>query len=683
MDKNNWTTKNTITVQGAARTIGIKKNILEYHIQNGKIECRDGRVLRNLCEEILRQKNMYIGIREYINRHDSPLFITRYVSNRNKYIDFLEVNDYFGVKRYNAEGLLFTLPETEEFYFLVSDIDFLDLKSEDFFEEFGLSEREKINKIICNTEGVSNTKKYLRLFEEKYLMGEEPKPSYTYSVKIIMTAEDVKKITSENITAIVDEIDSSSVKRILVDFYKFVASRDKVNYSKIAFKFKDPKSIVAYSYEEVIDLATVLFQDEYDELNGLTELALENHTYAETWLFLSLHYLCGWRASDICDNWVYLNLHSSENPFGIKIEDIKNNILSEQITDKTYCDICNYSIEKIKMLNLYPSKTHTAKAGQLKVMITPELRSFIGKLILIAEYHHQTFGEGYMKSYRISKYMNWVNLKFFFGEGIYKITGKHNLSSRRLNKSYLQGIENAARENGNSSLMSHIIASYARNHTNTKTTLIYLRDHGLTGESANVVLYMMMQRGVMSMYLYTVLITAFPDSFKKLTAKEQTEIMSKISMTAFELESYGTGEVASARIYEEFSKGNTKEVRDILKSMYYVGQGLGTGKDNGIFCQKRSLGYICENPKYESCIANLCPYHIFTAEGIPALLKVIKEYNEKIDYTGNDKYKLALETVIIPAFQDIINEIIRIMPQEEEKSILKYIEDKLYEYSIK
>lgn len=678
-----WSKKNTISVQAAASKIGIKKNVLEYHIQNGAIECEDGRILKEICDEIINQKNLYIGIKEFIIRHDSSLFIAKYANNRNKYIDFLEENDYFEVERYSSEGLLFTEPDTEEFYFLNSDVSYLDLKSKEFFEEFGLTEQEKINRIIDKTEGLANTKKYLRKFGEDYLKGEAPKPSYTYFVKIMMSVEDVKKITAEEISSIIEEESSTTVINIVAAFYNYVSRLVKVNYKKVEPKKKETNSIPAYSFEKYVELARILFQVKYDELNKLTERALENYIYAETWLFLSLHYVCGWRASDVCDNWVYLNLQSSENPFGIIIDEIKENILSNKIPPKTYIDICHYSIEKIKMLNLYPSKTSTVKAGKLRAMVTPDLKEFIGKLILIAEYHYQTIGEGYMKSYRVGRYLNWVNLREFFGEDIYKLTGRNNILSRRLTKSYLQGIENAARENGESPLMAHIIASYVRNHTNVNTTLIYLRDHGLTGESADFVLYTMLQRGVMSMYLYKVLITAFPESFKKLTSEEQTEIMNKINVSALELESLGGEELSSLQMYKEFSKGNTEEATIILKAMYSVGQGKGVAKDDGIFCQKRALGYICESPTYESCIANLCPYHIFTTAGIPSLIKVIKEYNEKIDYTGNDKYKIALEKVIIPAFQEIINEIIKEMSKEEKTATLKLIEDKLYEYNIK
>ena len=265
----------------------------------------------------------------------------------------------------------------------------------------------------------------------------------------------------------------------------------------------------------------------------------------------------------------------------------------------------------------------------------------------------------------------------FFGDDIFAITGKHSFSSRRLNKSYLQGLEQSARDNGNTTLVAHVVASFARNHSNVDTTAIYLKDHGLTGESAEIVLYMMMQRGVFSVSLYNALIVAYPDAFEKLSVKEQTAIMEKIPLSAYELETVGTALIASDRMTEVFAEGKTEEPIEILKSMFAIAQGRGKGKDAGIYCKKKALGYACENPTYESCLANLCPYHVFTSDGVPALVRVIKEYQLKELTTGNKKYGIALKAKIIPAFQDIINAIIKEMSEEDKAGTKKLIEEAL------
>ena len=71
------------------------------------------------------------------------------------------------------------------------------------------------------------------------------------------------------------------------------------------------------------------------------------------------------------------------------------------------------------------------------------------------------------------------------------------------------------------------------------------------------------------------------------------------------------------------------------------------------------------------------PYHVFTSDGVPALVRVIKEYQLKELTTGNKKYGIALKAKIIPAFQDIINAIIKEMSEEDKAGTKKLIEEAL------
>jgi hypothetical protein len=284
-----------------------------------------------------------------------------------------------------------------------------------------------------------------------------------------------------------------------------------------------------------------------------------------------------------------------------------------------------------------------------------------------------------MKTCGIYRYRNRVDGRHCFGEEILKITGTRHISSRRLNKSYLQGLEQAARDNGNTVLVSHVIAAYARNHADADTTVIYLRDHGLTGETAGVVLFMMMQRGVFGAELYHALLAAYPDTFKCLSARDQTLLMKKIPLSAYELETSGAVLAASEEIYGKLSQGETKVPAKALKAMLAVAQGQGKAKEEGVFCKRKALGLCCDHPLYESCIANLCPSHIFTSEGITSLIRVIRDYAEKYRKSGNIKYAAALKKCIIPAFQEILNDVIRDMPYKDRAAVRKLIKEGLDE----
>lgn len=664
---------NLITINKAAKFLGIKAEIIQYQIDIGNIEPVNGMVTESICEKISEQQSTYIGIKAFLKNHNNDRFESKYVRNRNKYIDFLENNSYFGIEIIEPEDIFFDLPEREDFYISKEDAQFLEYKSEQFFQEFGLTEEEKTKRIISYSKGHPLSLEYI----QKYLTYIEDEdniytPALTAFVKTIFDISDITELTDEDIVSTIENADAVRTKILLIDFFKYVAKYETVKYHNVELKKKERNSEPAYPYEKFIRLAKILFNADYDKEHKLTLKALENSKYAEMWMYLSCHYICGWRSSDICNRWIYPNLKSKDNPFGINIDTLKEDILNGSISDETYEKVALYAIRRIEMGYNMPQKTGH---GKLCSEIVPELRAFFGKLILIAEYHHITSGEGYMNSHRTAMYRNWVKCRDFFGEDIYSITGKHSFSSRRLNKSYLQGLEQAAKDNGNTTLVAHVVASFARNHANIDTTAIYLKDHGLTGESAEIVLYMMMQRGVFSVSLYSALIAAYPDAFEKLSAKEQTTIMEKIPLSAYELETEGTSLIASDRIVEVFTDGKSDEPKEILKAMFAIAQGKGKAKDSGIYCKKKALGFVCENPIYESCLANLCPYHVFTSDGVPALVKVIKDYQIKELTTGNRKYGIALRTKIIPAFQDIINTIIKEMSEEDKAGIKKLIEE--------
>ena len=101
-----------------------------------------------VCDDIQKQKYTYIGIKEFLKQHDGDKFDSKYSKNRNKYIDFLEENNYFGVTIYEPEKILFNLPEKKDFYITKEDSLFLDFESRQFFEEFGLTEKEKVKRIL-------------------------------------------------------------------------------------------------------------------------------------------------------------------------------------------------------------------------------------------------------------------------------------------------------------------------------------------------------------------------------------------------------------------------------------------------------------------------------------------------------------------------------------------------------
>lgn len=665
----------TISISEAAKKLGIKKSVLQFKIDAGYIKSQNGKILKSDFNKILQQRENFISLKEFMYRHDGERFVAKYSRHREKCIDFLENNDYFGATLYSTDDFLFAYPDKFEHYISIEDAEMLDFKCLDFFENYGLSEYEKATKILQNPNADDNTKRLIHHYIEEVGHKENDyTKAFTTFVDIIINAGDIKELTDEDILSLIDETNVISAQEYIVDFLNYVKLKNTVKYGNISLRKREKKTITAYSYDDFVGLAKLIFNVEYDKEKGLTKKALEKHIYAEQWLFLAIHYVCGWRASDICNAWIYPCLKSNINHFNINLDNLKEDILGNHISDETYANIASYVLKKIELSHNLPSKTGNNSFGKLRSEITPDLRSFFGKLILIAEYHNITSGDGYMKSNRIVYYCNWVNCTDFFGKEYQYYFGKRNLSSRRLNKSYLQGLEQSARESGNTALVAHMIASIARNHSNINSTAIYLRDHALTGEDAGTVLYMMMQRGVMSVYLYRILLSAFPDEFKTLNAKDQTKLIKLLSIKPLELEIAGAEYLARDDLDNALLKSDDKQATQILKAMYEIGNGYGKSKDKGVYCLRTALGYVCRYPAH-GCIANVCPYHVFTNQGIPALLEVIKNYIKKYKKSGNVKYLEVLKQIIFPRYNAILKSITKDMEENDIKIIRKMIEE--------
>ena len=491
--------------------------------------------------------------------------------------------------------------------------------------------------------------------------------------------------TKGTFVAIFKQLPTNAAQDYLLDFADFVRARTKVSFPEsrrnAATAPASPKDISAYPFDTVCRFASCLFNESFIADNLLVKKALENSFFAEMWMYCSLHYVCGWRAGDICDKWLYLSLDDkSFADIGfpqINMASLEEDIHTGKISDQTYTRLTDYVVDKINLAAQLPSKTSAYNPNSLRVSITKSLKPHFGRLLLIAEYHHRNSGEGYMKSGRATRYLNRIRLSEFFGSEITDIFDNKNLSSRRLNKSYLQGIERASRDLGVGSMVAHRVAAYARNHRTDEITFRYLSDHNLFHESPEFVLWSMFERGVMGAIPYALMNAAFPDVFQKLSVSEQTLLIKSAGVPSYALELAYSSEVAAAKLHEAFLEGSLDEPKRLLRAMYQIGQGLGKAKDGGVYCLKRALGEICEHPTWESCIANNCPYNVFTYQGVPALINVIRHYRDKMIETGNKKYGVVLKEVILPNFQDILRSMKQDMPKEDWVVISGYLKEGL------
>ena len=307
-----------LTVNAAARFLGIQPSDMQTYIDAGRIISTDGRISGLLLENIRERQEKYISLRDYLKGHDGGLFDSRLIRNREKYTDFLEEHGYFGIQTIDPETLILKASEKEGWFIAKEDISFLDYKSQDFFADFGLSEQEKTDRILSGASGHSHTKDcvagYLNFIHDERNIYT---PSLTDFARIVFELPDIIYVTDEDILNAMESAGTRKTKELLTGFFTYAASRKNVSYHSVELKKAECNPPAAYPYADFVKLARVLFNDTYDREHRLTERALENSSCAEAWMFLACHYVCGWRSTDICSRWVYPNLKEGSNPFGI------------------------------------------------------------------------------------------------------------------------------------------------------------------------------------------------------------------------------------------------------------------------------------------------------------------------------------------------------------------------------
>lgn len=645
----------------AAKQVGLTAGRIKDLIANGVITAVDGKIPDETINRMLDERREFISLLEYAVSHSNERFVGQAVKDRRALVDVLEDNGFFGLQTLDWTDLI-TGVQRDELFFRRADIQELDSRLAIFFRDYGLSPKEIVHRNMSMTAGREHTKKILFAFMEQESAERPLTPAFAEFAVEVLQAPDISEMLDQDVVDLLGRVSTKSAKQLAAQYLTFAKDCERsksVSYGSIIFHKSEPQAVTAYPDETYLRLATCVFNAEYIVKHDMLEKALNNHLYAEMWLYVALHFVCGWRADDICKGWKYLRLYDRPSPIAdIRIDTLADDILHDRIPAAVLETICEYCVSVLAASEQLPSKTAAYDPLPLEAVITPALRPFFGLLTLVAECHRLKSEDGYMVSTRRPSYQNKVNLGDFFGREIVDVLQGENLHSRRLNKTYLQGIEDKARQTGCGGVLASAVASYARNHRDLGSIRTYLQDHTWHGENAETVLFFMLDRGVFGFEIYQALLTGYPDLMSKLSLAEQNKIIKALNVKPIYLEQQISCVSAANEIQRTFTSGDSATLQVMLDSMFAISQGRGQSKDAGVGCLRRACGLMCEIPTCESCIENACPHTVFTEHGYKSLLAVLKDYLNKA-YSGDKKAEAILRTVLIPRFQYEINQLFK------------------------
>jgi len=426
----------------------------------------------------------------------------------------------------------------------------------------------------------------------------------------------------------------------------------------------------AYAAPDFLKMAYIVFNEEAWAKEHLFKKALQSERDANLWLFAACHFICGWRGTDI------IRLPMPTLPCDGK--SIRNQIAAGSFDASS---IINEIEFRIRYTPLTPQKTEMYEnISELKLFVPESLRKPMGIIFAVAASHHETTKPG---EHFIRKSGDRPHILSFFGKDFMGACGGRGFSSRRANKSYLQGIEMMANPSA-SNPKGYMLAALARSHKGgfgslPETTDIYLRDAKFAGYRPEFIAREMFERGVFSFIPSLMMEMYAKDDYKELPIPIQTKVLAEIGIEASGLEGLtkavdyslikARNVIAEVMKRPEDIRGN---IADILQN---IASGNAAGKQDGFLCLMTASGSVCVDAGRNCCIG--CGYEIYTKSILHCLSK---EYARLLAVkNGADPAEAMrctkiLKEAVMPAIAEIFASIKRLYPDADIKALLNVTE---------
>ena len=353
----------------------------------------------------------------------------------------------------------------------------------------------------------------------------------------------------------------------------------------------------AYPLETFARLAFRVFNPVSIEEHSLVEKAREDRASAALWIFIALHFVCALRSTDI------RRLPAPVMPAagtGGKTEDERR------------ARTCALWEEQISLLGLSPNKTSRhVNVPDIKVLIPDVLRPLFGLFLSLSLKGYEPGTPFLDCDPSVSR------LRAFFGEDFVRETGGRAFSTRKANKSFLQGLEALSSKTGGPA-DGYLLARIARSHKGTPyefscaATDHYLRDASFHGLTARAALGQMFERGVFGFLPVLLAESLDRRAFRSLTPSGQSRLLKELGLKPWQLEAVCRSCIlaldraeGAVREVLRAGAGNEGALAGALKALSDRPPGSPEG---AAFCLLSVSGIPCSSPDRCSCMG--CAFEI-------------------------------------------------------------------------
>jgi hypothetical protein len=280
----------------------------------------------------------------------------------------------------------------------------------------------------------------------------------------------------------------------------------------------------AYDFSEYLELLYLLFNEDYINDNEMYKKAAESKNYTDTWLYLSIHFICSLRYTDLT------RVYHPDLPYPAM--DVIQKMQNDLFTDNDARMVLLSITTRMCLLPFTPNKTDEANGiGSVKFTVPVSCEVHFGKLFALAEAHRQLDNTADTPIFR--KITTYEEITRYMGEEIGDLFLESDFRSRSATKSYLQSIYMLSDDildtgNDGPSVKGYILAALARSHKGSygefaSTTFEYLKDAKLSGLTPEFVAFELLERGVLSFISSTLLKIVIKEEYSNLTVQNQTK----------------------------------------------------------------------------------------------------------------------------------------------------------------
>lgn len=569
---------------------------------------------------------------------------------------FLADNDWFGVTVQWKDKNMYVNPT--EFADIMPAI-------KRHFDMAFLSEdkqRERLEEMLAEKD--NNTFEKLKKFYETFDIPDDTRLQLNEFIFRYLKV-DVCFVTDAGLKELVDVVCEDIPKYVGDAFTMFLAwvkehySVCYVNDYMLTKRISREDENEAYEQEDYLQLLYYLYCPSYIDDRHMYQKAAQSKNYADTWLYLALHFICALRDTDL--------VRIPHPRLEREPEDILKDIKRGTFTDKEAVKVIYSIIYPLRNSPLKPNKTKRySSVPYIKFDVPESCEVHIGMLFAIAEAHRIIAGVSdneplirVIKSYReISKNM---------GDEIGMLFIESDFKARRMNKAYMQSIfelTDTVSQNGDEfSTKGYMMAAFARSHKGSfgefaHTTYRYLKDANMSGLTPEYVAKELFERGVLSFIPSMLLKMITGGGYNRLTVQNQTRLIKELGMSPGEIET-------AVKVSDSTFRKSAETAADIYRNtdretvinvLHRMGNGEAVSKMRECGCLYSAFGKLCPYDDNHNCMN--CDYEISSKSTIflmasefnrlNGLYKSAESLNEK------EKCESMIVNIVMPAMNEIL-----------------------------